>query len=194
MIHTGLAQIHDDLAQLMQPIDTIRQHPENYNNGDVEAIAESIETNGVYRPVYVQTATGYIIAGNHTWEAMKMLGATEIPVVYLDVDDTHAKRIMLADNRTAALAVPDNGLLLDLLESINADDNLLGTGYKEYDLEVLRQLAEIPMEDEHATWPLIQVRVPPHIHRAYYAMTEAAVGERERFELLMRLAGWSKAE
>jgi hypothetical protein len=191
VITSGIAQYHDDLAQLLQPIDDVTPHPRNYNNGDVEAIGESIEVNGMYRPLYVQRSSGYIIAGNHTWQACKELGASEIPVVYLDVDDNTALRIMLADNKVASLAQPDNALLLELLDNLAADDSLLGTGYKEYDREVLKQLTEIPTEfDEFGTWPLIQIRVPPHVRRAYYQITEVAVGERERFELLLRLAGW----
>ena len=98
---------------------------------------------------------------------------------------------MLADNRTASLAVPDNALLLELLDHLAANDTLTGTGYKDYDREVLKALTEIPVDhDEFAQWPLIQIRVPPHVRRAYMTMTAAAVGDRERFELLMRLAGW----
>lgn len=191
MIHTGMVQIHTDLKDLLVPIDTITPHPRNPNNGDVEAIAESIETNGMYRPVYTQAGTGHIIAGNHTWEACKMLGAEQIPVVALAVDDATALRIMLADNHIAQLAVPDNALLLNLLDDLADHDSLMGTGYKEYDREILRQLTAIPNDyDEYATWPLIQIRVPPHIRRAYYTLTEPAVGERERFELLLRMAGW----
>lgn len=191
MITSGLARYHDDLADHLVDIDSVSNHPRNPNNGDVDAIAESIEVNGMYRPVFVQRSSNHIIAGNHTWAACKQLGATQIPVVWLDIDDHTALRIMLADNRTAALAVPDNALLLELLDDLAENDSMLGTGYRDYDREVLRQLTEIPLEaDDHAMWPLIQIRVPPHVRRAYHAMTEAAVGDRERFELLMRLAGW----
>jgi hypothetical protein len=192
MITSGLVQFHEDLTELMQPIDDITPHPRNYNNGDVEAIAESIEVNGMYRPLFVQRSTGHIIAGNHTWHACKTLGATEIPVVMLDIDNHTALRIMIADNRTAALAEPDNSQLLTLLDELADLDTLTGTGYKDYDREVLRHLTEIPVDyDEFAQWPLIQIRVPPHVRQAYLTMTAAAVGDRERFELLLRLAGWT---
>lgn len=191
MIHSGLAQFHDDLTSLLVNIDTVLPHPDNYNNGDLEAIQESIEVNGMYRPIFVQKNTGYIIAGNHTWHACKALGATQIPMIVLDVDDHTAKRIMIADNRTAALAQPDNGQLLILLDELADNDSLHGTGYKEFDREAIRKLAEIPNDyDEYATWPTICVQVPPHVRKAYYTITAAAVGDRERFELLLRLAGW----
>ena len=191
MIRSGIVQIHDDLGPLLVDIDTVHQHPANYNNGDVDKIIESIEMNGVYRPVYVQASTGDIIAGNHLWEACKALGADKIPVAALDVDDNTAYRIMVADNWIAALAQADNSLLLPILERLQETDGLRGTGMADHDLEQIRQLAQMtPTYDDYAQWPLIAVRVPPHVRRAYLRMTEQAVGDRERFELLLRLAGW----
>lgn len=191
MIHSGMVNYHGDLQTLMVPINSIHQHERNYNNGDVDKIAESIEVNGVYRPVYVQKSTSSIIAGNHLWEACKSLGADQIPAVVLDVDDSTALRIMIADNKIASLAEPDNALLLPLLEELKSYDSLVGTGYVDHELEQIRKLAEMETNyDDFAQWPMIVVRVPPHVRRAYHAMTEQAVGDRERFELLMRLAGW----
>lgn len=191
-LRSGLVSFHADLEGLLKPIDLYRQHPENYNNGDVDALSESIEVNGMYRPIYVQASTGYIIAGNHTWQACKSLGSAVIPVVELDVDDNTARRIMLADNRIASLALPDPALTVNLLDTLMANEGtLLGTGYQPHDLEVLKHLAEIPLEtDEFAQWPTISVQVPPNVRRAYMTMTEGAGGDRERFELILRLAGW----
>lgn len=192
MLHSGMVTYHEDLADLLVPIDSVSQHPDNPNNGDVEAIVESIELAGMYRPVYVQRSTGWIVAGNHTWEACKTLGATEIPVVALDIDEVTTLRILLGDNKLALLAKIDNGILLPLLEKITAVDSLRGTGYVEPDLVALRKLAEMEANyDDFAQWPLIAVRVPPNVRRAYLAMTEQAVGDRERFELMLRLAGWN---
>ena len=191
MIHSGPVRYHDDLAQLLTPIDDLKQHPDNPNNGDIDAIAESIDTNGMYRPIFVQKDTGWIIAGNHTWEACKMLGADEIPVVYLDVDNRTAAKIMLADNRTAALAIPDPALLLNLMHD-HLHDDLLGTGYSTHDLDVLEHLAAIPLSrtDEFAQWPVLHFRIPPHVKKAFDAFTSEADTDREKFELLLRLAGW----
>lgn len=43
---------------------------------------------------------------------------TSVPVVWLDVDDATAKRIMLADNRTADLATYDEQILAEALASL----------------------------------------------------------------------------
>lgn len=194
MIRSGLVKYHDALAPLMVDIDSVQQHPENYNNGAVEDIAVSIETNGMFRPLEVQRSTGYILAGNHTWEACKTLGADVIPVVYLDVDDHRARRIMLADNRLASLAMPDRAAEVALLEQIKEHDSeigLQGLGYTEHDLEVLRHLAEMESTyDEFATWPQFSVRLHPRILAAFRRMTREADTDSDRFEVLLRLAGW----
>lgn len=116
------------------PVGEIQPHPANARQGDVGAIHQSIETNGVYRPLIVQKGTGFILAGNHTYRAMAQQGAVVVPVVWRDVDDETARRIMLADNRTADLGDYDNQALLDLLQGL---PDLVGTGYDGDDLDDL---------------------------------------------------------
>lgn len=194
-VRSGMVRFHEGLEPLLRPIDEVEPAPYNYNNGDVEEVCTSIEVNGMYRPVYVQKSTGHIIAGNHTWLACKTLEAQVVPVVELDLDDTQAKRIMVADNQIARLAQPDNGLLVALLNEIEerADNGLVGTGLTEEDADVLRKLNEIPLDtgsDDFAQWPTFQCRVPPHVLRAFHYMTREAGDDRAKFELILRLAGW----
>lgn len=193
MIHSGLVNYHTALEADLVDIESVQRHPDNPNNGDIDEIVASIETNGMYHCITVQDSTGYIIRGNHTWEACKMLGAEQIPVKRIDCDDTHALRIMLADNKIAALAIIDPALELPLLEKLNQIDSLYGTGYSESDLALLRKLGEppAPQMQDFSDWPTLCVQVPPETRRAYMEMTQAAGGDTERFHLLMRLAGWS---
>lgn len=191
-MRSGKVRYQSDLDPLLQPIDSVTQHPANYNNGDVEAICESIEVNGMFRPIYVSRETNEIIAGNHTWLACKMLHAEQIPVVYLDGTEEEMVRTMIADNRTASLARPDEQQLLDLLNELDSTAlNIQGTGYTHYDLEVLEALTDIPVDSpEFASWPTLCFTIPPHVRRGFLEMTNEAGGDRERFELLLRLAGW----
>lgn len=190
--HGSVVRFHDDLKELLVPIDDVERHPENYNNGDVNAIAESIEINGMYRPVLVQQSTNWIIAGNHTYEALLLMGATQVPVVILEVDDQAARRIMVADNRTASLAMPDSGALVQILTKLAVEDvGLSGTGYQNTDLVVLEALAAMPVEhNEYGTWPTLTFTVHPRVQKAFKTMTREADTDPERFELLLRLAGW----
>lgn len=194
MIQSGNAQFHTDLASLMQPIDSIQQHPDNYNNGDVDGIMDSILVNGMYRPVYVQRSTGYIVAGNHTWLACNELGATDIPVVYLDIDDATARRLMLADNEYAKKAKADLGQMVELLDKIReADGGLLGTGITDQEHTQLKAIIETPLDPEPSDfgqWPSLCFQVPPHVKRKFLEMTSMAGGDTERFTMLMQLAGW----
>lgn len=119
-------------------ITEIDPHPENANVGNIESIKESIKVNGFYAPIVVQASTGYIMAGNHRYKAAKELGLEQVPVVYLDVTDEEAKRIMVADNRTTRLGHDDSELLASLLEDLGDTDlGLLGTGYSHADLQTL---------------------------------------------------------
>jgi ParB-like chromosome segregation protein Spo0J len=125
------------------PLDRVSPHPRNPRQGDVGAIAVSIERFGLYQPIVVQRSTGYILAGNHRWMAAAALGLDEVPVVWLDVDDITAEAIMLADNRTAELATWDDAALLDLLSELRREDALEGVGWDDEDIEALRRtLAE----------------------------------------------------
>lgn len=192
MLHSGHVKFHESLQPLMVGIDEVERHPENYNNGAVEEIERSIEINGMYRPIFVQRETGFIIAGNHTWEVCKSMGADMIPVVYLDVDEIEALQIMLADNEVARLAMPDNAALLATLNRIQEEGgDITSTGKTERDMEALQHLADIANEyDEFAQWPTITVQVPPAVRKAYLHMTREADTDRDRFELMLRFAGW----
>lgn len=108
----------------------LQPHPDNPRTGDVEAIGESIEANGFYGAVVAQTSTGRILVGNHRWKAAKAKGHKQIPVIWVDVDDDRARKILLADNKTNDLASYDEAALLAVLDDLGADAGALaGTGY-----------------------------------------------------------------
>lgn len=120
------------------PLDTVRPHPRNPRRGSVDTIQSSIDINGFYGVIVAQKSTGYILAGNHRWLAANESGAEEIPVVWLDIEDDHALRILLADNRTNDLAEYDDDLLTELLNELAEDTGtLLGTGYDEDEIDGL---------------------------------------------------------
>lgn len=138
-----------DLAVVETPLNEIERHPDNANQGDLDALTESISVNGFYQPVIVQSSTGYIIAGNHRWEAALKMGATTIPAIFIDVTDQEAKRMMLADNRITRLGQDDPSRLLELLDDLtDTDYGLLGTGFDPAQYQRLLDAAEEPLEFE----------------------------------------------
>lgn len=106
--------------------DPLKEHPQNPNKGAEETIDESIKENGWYGAVTAQKSTGYIIAGNHRYRVAKKSGATEIPVIWRDVDDETALKILLVDNKSTRDGEFDEALLEELLAGL---DSLKGTGY-----------------------------------------------------------------
>lgn len=135
------------------PVHELRNHPNNPRRGDLEAIEASIAANGFWGAVVAQRSTGFVLAGNHRLRAAQAKGITELPVVWVDVDDQRARRILLADNRTADLAVNDQGALLAMLEELSiTDDVLAGTGFDLDDLEDLRvHVGAVPTSDAAGT-------------------------------------------
>lgn len=131
------------------PTGSVTRHPRNPRRGNVEKIMESLTAHGQYRPIVVQASTNYVIAGNHTHEAIERLGWPTLDATILDVDDDQAFRIMLADNATSDAAVNDEQALLDLLQSLAADSDLTGSGYDDGDLDgLIAKLAEEIDDDD----------------------------------------------
>jgi len=146
-----MSTLPDILTEDVQhmPINRVRPHPANPREGDVGAIWESIQENGFFGALVVQESSGYILAGNHRWMAAKEAGMNEVPVIYVDVGDERAMRILLADNRTNDVATYDGEQLADLLEHLEStDDGLAGTGYDGDALDdLLDNLAPLPPDD-----------------------------------------------
>lgn len=137
------------------PIGSLKPHPKNPRRGNVEAIKESLKTTGQVLPIVVQKSTMHILGGNHTWKAAVDLGWRSIAVVFLDVDDVKAERILLVLNRTNDLATYDTDALADILAGL--DEPALGTGYGEDDVAAI--LEAIRADD----LPAIQTSVRPAV-------------------------------
>lgn len=178
------------------PVDQLIPHPRNARQGDIGAIMASIEINGWFGSIVVQESTRYILAGNHRYEAATELGFASIPdVIYVDVDDAQALKILLADNKTSDDSIYNDELLLSLL---HAAPDLEGTGYTTDDLKALEALmtqhewedddAQGALDDaDQSAWPVIKVQVDPDVADRFWAL-EGETSE-ERFLKLMQRAG-----
>lgn len=132
-----MAEVREQAYELVDVAD-LAPHPDNPRQGDVEAIAESVDQNGFYGALVAQRSTGHVLAGNHRLLAAQRRGIGRVPVVWVDVDDDRAKRILLADNRTNDLAGYDEQSLAELLQDLSVTEaGLAGTGYTDTDLAKL---------------------------------------------------------
>ncbi|QAY16198.1 ParB-like nuclease domain protein [Arthrobacter phage Sonali] len=195
-----MSKVDHQLAVEYVPIANLSTYPGNARLGDVDAITESMDENGIFAPIVVQRSTGYVIDGNHRYLAMQERGDELAPVIYVEVDDERAKRIVLAANRTNDLATYDEQLLVELLQDL---PDLSGTGYSDDDLSDLLDAIKPPdsledLEDEFGEpeetdlWPKVIVQVPHDVK----ALWEAAMGaddlnhlpEHERLRTILQRA------
>lgn len=141
--------MHHELTTERVTIDDLSPYPDNPREGDIGAIAVSLEQNGQFRPIVVNRRDMTILAGNHTWKAAKYLGWSDIAVTFVDVDDQQARKIVLADNRHNDLASYNDDTLAQLLQDIVTSEGvegLLGTGYDGDDLDTL--ISDITRNEE----------------------------------------------
>jgi DNA modification methylase len=123
------AAIAPDLGALIVPIDTVKPFPGNPRRGAIDALRKSLSRFGQQKPILVQVGTGYIVAGNQIWEAMKAEGATEIAAVWSSLSDTEARAYLVADNQMSALGKNDTHALMEWLGDLaarSAIDDALG--------------------------------------------------------------------
>ena len=145
-----------NLKYQMVDVNSLKTHPNNPRTGDLEAIKASIQATGFYGACIVQLSSSHIVAGNHRYLAARELGYAKVPVVFVDVDDAAASRILIADNRIPEKAVWDEARLSVILQNARATFGLVGTGYTESDLgDMIRRLARDKPTDEKA----------PELHR-----------------------------
>ncbi|RSN38584.1 hypothetical protein DMC64_41695 [Amycolatopsis sp. WAC 04197] len=131
------------------PLGELVKYPGNAKRGDVGKIRESIKRNGQYRSLVVRQAddgTLTILAGNHTFEAIKLERHATARCEVITCDDQDALRINLVDNRSAELGGYDDDALVHLLSYLDEDYD--GTGYTKDDVDRLLEPPEFDGEDE----------------------------------------------
>ena len=95
----------EDSAYRMLPLHRVEPNPEqprqDFDQEELEALAESIRQHGIIQPLTVrETGEGYyqIIAGERRWRAARMAELTEIPAIVIEADDKKAMELALIEN------------------------------------------------------------------------------------------------
>ena len=77
------------------------QPRQDFDEEELEALAESISEHGVIQPLTVrELSSGYyqIIAGERRWRAARLAGLREIPAVIIEADDRKVMELALIEN------------------------------------------------------------------------------------------------
>ena len=77
------------------------QPRQDFDEEELEALAESISVHGIIQPLTVrEVESGYyqIIAGERRWRAARMSNLTEVPAVIIEADDKKAMELALIEN------------------------------------------------------------------------------------------------
>jgi len=87
------------------PIHKVEPNPDqprrDFDEEELQALADSIATHGVVQPLTVrELPNGYyqIIAGERRWRAARLAGLSEIPAVLMDADDQKTMELALIEN------------------------------------------------------------------------------------------------
>jgi hypothetical protein len=172
----------------------------------MDSIKASLTQFGQRAPLAVNSRTLIVEAGNGRLQAMRELGLEYVAVTFHDDDAVTATSYAIADNRTAELAEWDDGVLGELLTSIQEEGiDLGGIGFSEEDLKWLLPTEEapheqktlddveedLPEEDPTAFWPEFKIRMPKPVHTRLVS----AVGKTppsEAYKELLTLLGWEE--
>ena len=96
---------HSESPYRLLPIYKIEPNPDqprqDFNEDELNSLAESIALHGVVQPLTVrETSSGYyqIIAGERRWRAARLADLKEIPVVIIEADDKKTMELALIEN------------------------------------------------------------------------------------------------
>ena len=98
-------EIPDNSPYQVLPLHKVEPNPlqprQDFDEEELQALAESISVHGVMQPLTVrETDSGYyqIIAGERRWRAARLAGLQEIPAVIIEADDKKTLELALIEN------------------------------------------------------------------------------------------------
>ena len=149
------------------PLDKLTPWAANPRRNDHagKQVAASIDRFGFASPI-IARPSGEVIAGHTRLKAAQHLGLDSVPVRYLDLTDTEARALAIADNRLGELAEWDDEGLAEVMRSIQADGGDLGDlGWDDEALaEALGDEPAPPADDEA---PEVQAEVHSRVGEVY---------------------------
>ncbi len=95
----------EESAYRLLPLHRVEPNPDqprqDFDQEELEALAESIRQHGILQPLTVrETGGGYyqIVAGERRWRAARMAQLTEVPAIVVEADNKKAMELALIEN------------------------------------------------------------------------------------------------
>lgn len=95
----------EESAYRQLPLHRVEPNPDqprrDFDQEELEALAESIRQHGILQPLTVrETGEGYyqIIAGERRWRAARLADLSEVPAIVVEADDRKAMELALIEN------------------------------------------------------------------------------------------------
>lgn len=97
---TGYSANSESTLPICDIVPNPNQPRTHFNESELEELSESIRKNGVLQPLLVRKVgkTYQIIAGERRYQASKIAGLEEVPVIVKDVDDQKVMELALIEN------------------------------------------------------------------------------------------------
>jgi len=120
-------------------INSIKPHPSNprkHTPQHISKIAEDIKKNGWDNPILIDKENN-ILAGHARYEAAKIIGLKEVPILKVDIGGTQSLAKLVWDNKISHESEWDECNLKTVLQQINDTDNslLFFTGFDQQELK-----------------------------------------------------------
>jgi DNA modification methylase len=128
-------------------------NPRKHGRAQIRAIAKSIEAFGFNTPILIDR-NGKIIAGHGRYEAAKLLGCTQVPVIFLDhLTETQATAFRLAYNKLSDRSAWDDvkvAIQLKELSELVLDFDIEAIGFEPPELDFRIQSLDSPDAADNA--------------------------------------------
>jgi DNA modification methylase len=141
-------------------------NPRKHGRAQIRTLAQSIEAFGFNAPILIDRGR-QIVAGHGRYGAAKLLGLTQVPVIFLDhLTETQAKAYMLADNKLTDRSTWDDAKVAVQLKELSElvldfDIEAIGFELPEIDFRIqsldAADAAENADEFEAATGPAVSI-------------------------------------
>ena len=155
------------------------RNPRKHDRAQIQAIARSIEAFGFNAPILINK-NKQIIAGHGRFEAAKLNGCTQVPVICLEhLTDAQARAYMLADNKLTDRSSWDDAALavhLKELSELVLDFDIEDIGFElpeiDFRIQSLDAVDDADLADEFQLFPGFAVSRPGDLwllgyHRLY---------------------------